>query len=341
MPEEKTKPIALIGGGMVAPTIAAALHDAPGVHLDGVLTRSDLSAKAFVDEHAPDAKVLRSLQELIKAKPTFAILATPPDARSGAINALATAGIPVLTEKPIERSLSSAAGLVKRMEAAALPFGVMFQHRMRPAVRDLKGLSPGLGRLRAVEISVPWWRDQSYYDAPGRGTYARDGGGVMISQAIHTLDLALQFTGPARSVTAFTATTGFHKMEAEDFVAAGFEFGEGVVGSFTASTAAFPGRAETISLHYDEASALLEGNLLKLNYRDGRIETYGDTATTGAGADPMAFSHAWHQAVIEDFSDAISTGRDPAVTAKSGLEVHRLIDAMERSAASGKRESVG
>jgi predicted dehydrogenase len=112
-----------------------------------------------------------------------------------------------------------------------------------------------LGALGYAEIAVPWWREQSYYDEPGRGTYARDGGGVLISQAIHTIDLALSLTGPVAEVQAMTATTRFHAMEAEDVAVAGLRFANGAVGSLTASTASFPGGAEWIRLHFERASA--------------------------------------------------------------------------------------
>ncbi len=116
-----------------------------------------------------------------------------------------------------------------------------------------------LGRLGLAEIAVPWWRDQSYYDEPGRGTYARDGGGVLISQAIHTIDLALSLTGPVASVQAMTATTRFHKMEAEDMAVAGLRLSPRAPWAASPPRPpSFPGAAESIRLHFDAASLHLE-----------------------------------------------------------------------------------
>ena len=109
-----------------------------------------------------------------------------------------------------------------------MTLGIVLQHRFRAVAERLADrlASGALGTIAAVHIAVPWWRPQGYYDEPGRGTYARDGGGVLISQAIHTLDLALSLAGPVDEVVAVAGTTALHRMEAEDFVAAGIRFAE-------------------------------------------------------------------------------------------------------------------
>ncbi|MEL6125951.1 MAG: Gfo/Idh/MocA family oxidoreductase [Pseudomonadota bacterium] len=337
--------VALIGTGMVSGTYADALANLSGtVRLVGVLARSEASATAFAKRHAPllghVPTVYRSIDHLT-ADPDvdFAILATPPNERLDHVSALARAGKPILMEKPVERTLAAATELCEICEAAGVPLGIVLQHRARPSAQTLRDLveEDGLGPLRAVEIAVPWWRDQAYYDAPGRGTYARDGGGVLISQAIHTLDLALQFTGPVAEVTALTATTGFHRMEAEDFVSAGLRFTSGAVGTLFATTASLPGRTEEITLHYEGGSARLHSNLLEVVRPNGQEESFGSQAATGAGADPMAFTSDWHRAVIADFVDSMETGRPPLASARSALPVHGVIEALERSGRTGAK----
>ncbi|WP_238475685.1 Gfo/Idh/MocA family protein [Rhodophyticola sp. CCM32] len=254
------------------------------------------------------------------------------------ITPLARAGKAILLEKPIARTGAEAETVVEICETAGVPLGIVFQHRMRAASIKAANLTASgqLGALGLADITVPWWRDQSYYDAPGRGTYARDGGGVLISQAIHTIDLALSLTGPVASVQAMTATTRFHRMEAEDFASAGLRFENGAVGTLTASTASFPGGAETITLHFDKASLHLGEGVLTLTWRDGRVETFGAVAGTGGGADPMAFTHDWHQGILEDFTAALRDRRAPCVTGRQGLDSHRLIDAITLSAHEGR-----
>ena len=236
-------------------------------------------------------------------------------------------------EKPIERTLEAAERIVTTCKNASVPLGMVLQHRMREASLLLTRLlrEDHFGKPAVAEISVLWWRPQSYYDEPGRGTLARDGGGVLISQAIHTMDLALSLMGPVRTVQAMARTTSLHQMETEDFVTAGLEFANGAVGSLIASTASFPGAAESIVLHCERASVALHSGQLHITWRDGRTETMGQAASTGGGADPMAFTHAWHQGIIEDFASALEQGRPPSVSGQDALAVHRLIDATIRS----------
>lgn len=114
---------------------------------------------------------------------------------------------------------------------------------------------------------------------------------------------------------------------------AGVEFENGAVGSIFASTASFPGTSESIKLHCAHATVQLEGNTRGIFWRDGRHETIGAETTTGGGADPMAFSHGWHQSIIEDFAKAMKSGRPPLVSGREALKVHALIEAIEDGAA--------
>jgi len=330
------KRAALIGTGMVSDTFADAIRNSDAVALAGVMARSKTSAQAFLDRTSTQARIF-SIADEIAADPgiDFAIIATPPDARAALVHTLGTAGKPILMEKPVERTLAAARSLADAAEAHGIPIGIVLQHRARPSARALAERQHALGDLRAVEISVPWWRPQSYYDAPGRGTYARDGGGVLLTQAIHTLDLALQVTGPVAEVRALTATTGFHQMEAEDFTSAALTFANGAPGHLFATTAAFPGRTEEIRLHCANASILLQSALLEIHWQSGETEVIGATTPSGAGADPMAFTSDWHRAVIEDFAESLETGRPPLAPIRSALEVHALIDAIERSSRDG------
>ncbi len=332
---------ALIGTGMVAGTHVAAINASSLVKLKGVTARSPESAKRFADDHGveayPDVAAIAADRDI-----DFAIIVTPPNARTGLISPLAEAGKPVLLEKPVARNGGEARAVVELCEEAGVPLGIVFQHRMREASKKTAELvkSGTLGALGVAEIAVPWWREQAYYDEPGRGTYARDGGGVLISQAIHTIDLALSLTGPVASVQAMTATTHFHAMESEDFATAGLRFANGAVGWLVASTASYPGDAETITLHFDKASLHLGSGVLTVTWRDGTVETFGASATTGGGADPMAFTHEWHQGIIEDFVQALIDGRAPAVTGHEALASHKLIDAINVSSETGSTVEV-
>jgi UDP-N-acetyl-2-amino-2-deoxyglucuronate dehydrogenase len=327
----------IIGPGMVADTHARAIAGSDHVHLHGVLGRDPAHARAFAEAHA--TRLFPDLEAII-ADPDagFVILATPPDTRADLIAPLARAGLPVLCEKPLARNTTEARALVETCESAGVPLGVVLQYQMRPLARDLlRRIRAGdLGRIASVEMRLPWWRDQSYYDTPGRGTHSRDGGGVLITQAIHSIDLMLRLCGPVTRVQALTATTVLHDLEAEDFAAAGLIFASGAVGSLMASTTHFPGAAEEIILNGTRASATLSAAQLIFRPHAGTEQVIGAPQGTGGGADPMAFSPDWHRAVIEDFAAALAEHRPPAITGRSALAAHALIDAITVSARKGR-----
>ncbi|QJF49957.1 Gfo/Idh/MocA family protein [Roseobacter ponti] len=339
--------VVLAGLGMVAGTHLLAIRDArPRLTLSGVLGRDPARADAFAQKAKTvlgyDVGVFPDARSFAAADADFAIIATPPDARQEIVRALAGNTRPILMEKPIERSLEVARDIVSLCDRAGIPLGIVFQHRARAASLQLKkAIGDGtLGRIATVDVRVPWWRDQSYYDVPGRGTYARDGGGVMISQAIHTLDLMLWLLGPVTCLQAVMHRTPLHRLEAEDLAGALFELESGAVGSLTATTAAYPGAAESITLQGTKAAAHLASGVLTLQHMDGRTESFGTAGGTGGGADPMAFTHAWHQSVLEDFARALKKGTEPLATGKSALMAHAVIDTMERAAKSGTRTKV-
>ena len=329
---------ALIGLGMVSRTYGDAIRNSEKVALKSVYARSEASRAKFLSDWPDLGAVAAPSVEEIAADPEidFVMLTTPPNARLEIVEVLARAGKPILMEKPVERTLADATRIVEICEAAGVPLGIMFQHRARECVVELRMQDYQMGETPfMVEVNVPWWRDQAYYDEPGRGSYARDGGGVLISQAIHTLDLMLSLLSPVTEVTAMAGTTAAHQMEAEDFVSAGLRFEDGTLGQLFATTSSFPGRGETITLHYPSASIHLEAGTLRIDRRDGTSEVIGEAAASGDGADPMAFTSDWHRWMIEDFAEALTQGIKPCAPGREALAVHRLIDALERAAKAG------
>jgi len=339
MPQSQPKKAVLIGLGMVADTHLQAMANLKEqVQLHGIYSRNQRSVLNFSGKVQRlcgySAHCYESL-ESITADPAvdFAIVITPPDARYAIVDKLSAAGIAILLEKPIERDSRAATDIVDLCEQRGVTLGVVFQHRARAASVKLQEFisADRFGELAMVQVAVPWWRDQSYYDEPGRGTYARDGGGVLITQAIHTLDLMLSLTGKVVEVHALSNTTKLHDMESEDFVAAGLVFANGAVGSLMATTASFPGAPESISLHFSNAVANLQRGVLSIHWRDGRTEEFGASADTGGGVDPMAFTSDWHRDVIADFASIHNSGKRPMVTGREALRVHYLIDALVNS----------
>ena len=337
--QQTTKPLktALIGLGMVADTHVQAITGLDGkVQLKGIFARGQQAARdyAITAESicGSPVKVYATIEDVANdPELDFVIIATPPNARIELVKLFAAAKLPILLEKPIERTTEAATEIVEICEVSDIPLGMVFQHRARLASTQLKEMiqSGKLGKLGMANIEAPLWRSQSYYDEPGRGTYERDGGGVLLSQAIHTLDLALSLTGDVTEVQAMSRTTAFHEMESEDFVTAGLTFKNGAVGNLFATTANYPGGKECITLHFDHAVAKLHRAKLDVFWRDGRIENLGEDETQPIGdGNPMDFKSTWHGGIISDFADAITEKKKPMATGREGLKVHQLIDAL-------------
>lgn len=256
------------------------------------------------------------------------IIATPPATHLELAGKCLAAGKAVLLEKPLEISLERAGALVALADHSGLTFGVMLQHRLRDGALRLAELlaKQALGEIVTASVMVPWWRPQSYYDVAGRGTFARDGGGVLLTQAIHTLDLFRHLTGPLTVEAAQAVTTSVHQMEGEDHVHALLKMQNGAPVMLMASTAAYPGSSEQIALIGTKGAASLIGGRLEVNWHDGRKEVVEADGRSGGGANIMDFSHEPHRAVISDFITAVKLGSTPAISGHEALATHRLID---------------
>ena len=271
------------------------------------------------------------LETILADRSVDAVLVlTPPSTHLEIVERCAAAGKHVLLEKPLEISTARAEQLVRKM--SHLKLGVVLQHRFRPAAEKLREMLPLLGKLVSASAAIPNWRPQSYYDQPGRGTKSRDGGGVLLTQAIHTLDLFLSYTGEPAEVKGFAATTPVHRMETEDLAVAAVRFQGGALGVVHATTTAYPGFPERIELIGTQGTALLEGTSLKVHVQNEKaFELKTESGAGGTGADPMAFPHDWHRGVLADFLDSIEQNRAPRVSGAEALKVHRFIDALLRS----------
>ncbi|HTT37295.1 MAG TPA: Gfo/Idh/MocA family oxidoreductase [Burkholderiales bacterium] len=328
--------IALVGLGMaVTPHAKSALDLAERVEVAYAFSPSAARRAAFAQKFAfPQCDRLERILE-DRTVDAVAIL-TPPNTHLDLVVQCANAGKHVLLEKPVEVSTARAERLVEACRRAHVTLGVVLQHRHKRGVERLTSAVRGaeLGALIGASATIRLWRPQSYYDEPGRGTRARDGGGVLLTQGIHTLDVLLSLAGGAREVSAYAATTTVHRMECEDLVCAAVRWANGALGVIEATTAAYPGAAERIELTGTQATATLASTALELRWQDGRREVVEpDGSAGGTGADPMAFPHDYHRGVWRDFLDAVQNGGEPRVNGEEALRVHRLIDALLASAA--------
>ncbi len=319
--------ISLIGLGMAVKPHAQALADLSGrVEIVHAATRSPGRAAAF-REATGIATTTDVDAALTDPSVAAVVLLTPPDSHFALGRVALEAGKDLLVEKPLDSAHDRAEALVALAAEKGRKLGVVLQHRFRDAALRMTEIMSGgeLGTLTSAACTVPWWRPQSYYDEPGRGTMARDGGGVLITQAIHTIDLFRSLAGPVEVIAATATTTPAHRMETEDHAAALLSVRDGAPGHLMATTAFYPGLPERIELSGTKGSASLVGDALSVAYLDGREEKIASGDAGGGGADPMAFSSEPHRRVIEDFVNAVEQDREPRASGASALETHRLI----------------
>lgn len=271
------------------------------------------------------------------------LVLTPANTHLDIVRRCARAGKHILLEKPLDITTARAQELVATSRAAGVTLGLVLQHRFKPAAIALaEHLASGrMGEIVGCSTVIRLWRPQSYYDEPGRGSFARDGGGVLLSQGIHTLDLMLSLAGPVTEVSGYALTSPVHRMETEDMVCAAVRFANGAVGTIDATTAAYPGFPERIELICRHATASLVGTALDIAWHDGtRSAVEADRSAGGTGADPMAFPHDYHRAVMADFVEAVRQKRPPRISGEDALHVHRLIDALIAAGQSPGRVAV-
>jgi predicted dehydrogenase len=323
--------IALIGLGMAVVPHAKSLSDLAGrVDVAFAMSPSVKRRDAFAARFP--FPVTGRLDDILDDASIDAVgVLTPPNTHLELASALAKRGKHVLLEKPLEITTARSEELVEVCNKAGVTLGLVLQHRFKPAAERLGVVlaSGALGRIVSCSTRIPLWRPQSYYDMDGRGTRARDGGGVLLNQGIHTLDLMLSLAGPVDEVRGYSTTSAVHRMETEDLVCAAIRFESGAIGTIEATTAAYPGNPERIEFIGGQGTAVLAGAALTVQFQDGRREDFGsDASPGGSGADPMAFPHGDHLAVWRDFLDAIEQRREPRVSGREALKVHRLIDAL-------------
>ena len=332
--------LGIIGLGMAVTPHAKSLLDLhERVEVAYAFSPSEARRAAFATRFP--FPLARSLDQVLSDRSVAAVLIlTPPNTHLDLVRRAAKAGKHILLEKPLEISTERALELVRVCRDAGVRLGVVLQHRFRPAARTLRR-SDG-GRRAWCGSSAP--RPRSAFGGRRPTTTsrdaarkARDGGGVLITQAIHTLDLMLSLAGPAEEVKSYVVTTPIHRMETEDFVTAAVRYRSGAIGSIEATTAAFPGHPERIDIMGERGHATIEGSALAVALMDGRkVEVIPDSTPGGTGADPMAFPHDYHRELITDFLDAVEGGRDPTITGEEALKVHFLIDALLKSGVSGQ-----
>lgn len=251
------------------------------------------------------------------------LVLTPPWTHLDLVRRCAEAGKHVLLEKPIEATLERSEDVVRICAEAGVRLGVVFQNRCRtPHVRLKELVRDGtLGHFVSIGLAMRWWRADSYFEEPGRGMKDRDGGGVLLTQAIHIMDQLMDIAGEPEEAFAFAANSGLRAIDTEDVVSGVLRWKTGTLGTIDATTARFPTTGEQIDIAAEHGSALLERTRLRVWLKSGEtIDVSEDASDPRVQGDYLA-----HRRLIEDMLDAIEQGRPPLANGDESLKVHRLI----------------
>jgi UDP-N-acetyl-2-amino-2-deoxyglucuronate dehydrogenase len=329
--------VGLIGTGAIAHKHAEA-YRAAGYRLVAVNNRSVEKGRQFAEKWG--AEFVADYRDLCRRRDIdYVDVCTFPDFRLQPVEECARTGKHVLVQKPIATSLATARQMIETARAADIRLGVISQHRFDPgAIFVHKALAAGrLGRLLEADCYVKWHRPQAYYDRPGKGSWQVEGGGALINQAIHCVDLIRWFGGPVAEIYGHWQLGAAHKMESEDIANAVIRFASGATGVIQGSTAFFPGYPERIELHGTKGSAILTGDRLTAwDVAGDKMEDVPLATKLASGAaDPMAISIEPIKAQFLDFGDAIRNRRKPLVAGEEGYAALEIILGIYESARRG------
>jgi predicted dehydrogenase len=326
----------LIGAGNISDTHARAASGIPGVTVAAVYAPTAEHAVRLAARHG--AAVYDTIEGLLAHRPLDLVaIGSPSGLHAEHGIAAARQGLHVLVEKPIDISTARADRLIAEAARAAVTLGVMFQDRLKPDVQRLKALveSGRLGTPILSTASVKWYRPPEYYrGSRWRGTREFDGGGALMNQGVHTVDLLLWLFGPVRRVFGRTSTK-LHAIEVEDTAVAVLEFTNGALGTLEATTSAYPGYSRRIELTGTGGTLVLEGDrLIRIDLRD---QPAGGAVAEPASpsesvASPVVTDATPHRRLFEDFIRAIETRGTPSCGGADGRRSVEMIEAVYRSA---------
>jgi UDP-N-acetyl-2-amino-2-deoxyglucuronate dehydrogenase len=340
----------IVGCGMIADFHARAIADIRGANLVSCFGRSNTSADPFAAKH--NCTPYTSLSEMLQ-HPNLDIvtICTPSGAHLDPAVAAALAGKHVIVEKPLEVTLARCDAIINACKQSGVQLFTVFPSRFHEASRLLKSAveKNKFGKLSVGDAYVKWFRSQEYYDSGAwRGTWQLDGGGALMNQAIHTVDLLSWLMGPVVEITAQAQMLAHKRIEVEDVVVATLRFKNGALGVIEATTAAYPGMLKRIEIHGTKGSVVLEEEdikvweFAKMTKSDEKlVERMGGRTKTGGGAsDPASIGHHAHAELFRDAIRSIQGKSSNSIDGAEGRRSVEIILAIYKAAESGKSISL-
>jgi predicted dehydrogenase len=339
---------AIVGCGMIARFHARALAEVPGARLVALVSRNPANARGLAATIGLRCDIGMELAPVLARRDVdVVIVTTPSGAHLEPAVAAAEAGKHVVVEKPLEVTLERCDRIIAACDRHRVKLCTIFPSRFGDANQALKAAVDAgrFGRLTLGETTCKWWRPQSYYDEGGwKGTRALDGGGALMNQAIHNVDLLSWMMGPVTHIHGFTATLAHERIEVEDTAVACLRFANGALGVIQATTSVHPGLPKTIAVHGDcgtvviEQDDVLRWDLTPQTPEDEAVkERFAQmTGASGGSSNPAAISHVGHARQLTDFVRAIETGTAPLVDGREGRKAVAIILGIYRAAATGR-----
>lgn len=333
----------IVGLGNIAPAHAESISAIEGARLVAVCARKKDKAQAFADKYG--GTPYTNYKKLLEDEDVDAVaLCVPSGLRADMAGDIARAGKHIMAEKPLEITAGRVDRIIHACERHNVLLGCIFQNRFADGPRHVRRAldEHRFGKLVLGDAYIKWYRSQEYYDSgEWRGTWSLDGGGALMNQGIHQIDLLLWFLGDVASVRARMDTVAHKRIQVEDIATAMLEFKNGAQGIIEGSTAIYPGHPARVEVHGTEGSAVLEdGKLTFWEFArpepvDEEIEAslHSESELGSGAADPLAkLKIEGHRRQYQDFVDAIRTGRHPIIDGREGRRAVELIEAIYKSA---------
>ncbi|WNR43480.1 Gfo/Idh/MocA family protein [Paenibacillus roseipurpureus] len=335
----------IVGLGVGTAHVKAALK-AEGCHAVVICDKDEKRLHDVGDTYGiPRELRFASLEEMLEKAPIDIVsVCTPSGLHLEVAEACMKAGKHILVEKPVEITLDKIDAMIDSAKAYGVKAGCIFQTRFREGNQRIKNLlmEERLGKLVTANFHVKWYRTQEYYGWNGgwRGTWALDGGGALMNQSIHTVDLMRWLLGPIKSVFAKAGTYG-HVIETEDTAVAVVTFENGAIATLIGTTCAYPGLEVSAQIHGLKGSYYAKDGVIELLKLEGEPEVElkqaeGASDVGGGSSNPMSISLEGHAAQVQDMITAVLTNRSPIIGIEEGREAVRIILAIYESARTGK-----
>ncbi len=326
------------------------------MHLESITTIPEARLVAAVDSRQSQVDAVVSefggigytdyIEALANPDVDVVCILTPSGARRDIAVAAAEAGKHVIVEKPVEITVERIDDMIQACRRNGVILAGIFQFRFKPAWQFVKQAvaSGRLGKLVMGDAYNKWWRSQEYYDGSGwRGTWALDGGGALMNQGIHAIDLLQWIMGPVAEVSAYTGTLAHERIEVEDTAVAAIKFASGALGVIEGTTSVYPGYTMRLELHGTEGSVVIQGDYITewsvRNTSEAEMaqvrKYYAPESKQSTASDPAQTDCTWHRLQIADVVQSILEGREPLVSGEEGRKSVEIIRSIYESARTG------